>query len=177
MILLPHRLTLPWKRRTPIPSQELMKKSWQWLGSSSSTAWKSRLKFPNQNDNHYIQAFQMYGFLLSSLAIMRDFPLISVSFECWLSWRDFQLKEGQTSCHLPSDAWSLINYYSHLWGYVPLQRADEIVSLSISYRLVQDHLGLLVKCSTLSSRSEWSQFIFSAPLDSLKIKTLLSSHR
>lgn len=74
---------------------------------------KIQTKIP-KSESHHTQGFQKYGFLLSSLAILRDFPLISVSFECGISRRDFQLKEVQTSCYLPSDAWSLISYYSHL---------------------------------------------------------------
>jgi len=41
---------------------------------------KPRLKFPKRSGNHHGLDLQLYGFLLSSLAPLRGFPLISVSF-------------------------------------------------------------------------------------------------
>lgn len=119
----------------------------------------------------------MPGFLPSSLASRGDFPLISVSLEFWVSGRQFQLKQGVrrlgwglTSSHLAS-GYRDSSATRDNWERCALQTADEIVPLSVSYRLVRDlqfrsfSRTPYIRADLLSGLR---QFILSVPLGSSK---------
>lgn len=69
-------LTLPHDMAS-IPSQKELNSPGIRLVPAAELFWKSRLKLPKQSCNH--QGLDLQPFVLSSLASLRGFPLISVS--------------------------------------------------------------------------------------------------